>query len=225
MMKIFFIGLLVLVLISLASAHQPRIVFEGGTLENPIIVDNPEISKAYYGNLSGMPDYYLINSSNNFTLYVNILVPDLIASRMDFNILVTADSYFRMINKSEWESFYEEFGGDYYLRGPELEEKVAAGEYLIIISNPDNLGKYSLAVGKVESFPLNEIFNTIVVLPKIKKHFFERPAIMGYFNYVGLFILIFFVAAIILIIGLVTVIKLVKKRIFKKLDKKRRGNK
>jgi hypothetical protein len=58
------------------SAHQPRL--DTGTavsIENPIIVDNPEISQAFYGQLKGEPVYYQINSDTSFQLYVNLLVP------------------------------------------------------------------------------------------------------------------------------------------------------
>jgi hypothetical protein len=46
------------------SAHQPRLeVGVNSSLTNPIVVQNPEISQAFYGNLNGQPDYYKITSS------------------------------------------------------------------------------------------------------------------------------------------------------------------
>ena len=51
-------------------AHQPRLV----EMEK-INITKPEISKAYYGNLSGKPHIYTINASSPIDLYVNILVP------------------------------------------------------------------------------------------------------------------------------------------------------
>ena len=51
-------------------AHQPRIVES-----EKIIVNKPEISKAYYGNLSGKPHTYIISVNSAIDLYVNVLLP------------------------------------------------------------------------------------------------------------------------------------------------------
>ena len=71
-MKKYVILLLFLLLVFVVVAHQPRI-----TDSEDIIVKEPEISKAYYGNLEGNPHIYVINSDKNFNLYVNILVPNI----------------------------------------------------------------------------------------------------------------------------------------------------
>lgn len=55
-----------------ASAHQPRIV---ESREN--IVPSPEVSKAYYGQLAGQPDVYIIDATAPFDLYISVLVPDI----------------------------------------------------------------------------------------------------------------------------------------------------
>lgn len=56
---------------TVATAHQPRIV------ENTqITVKDFEISKSYYGQLEGEPHVYTIEASEEFNLYVNVLVPD-----------------------------------------------------------------------------------------------------------------------------------------------------
>ena len=45
------------------SAHQPRLELGvNSTMTNPIVVQNPEISQAFYGKLNGQPDYYKITS-------------------------------------------------------------------------------------------------------------------------------------------------------------------
>lgn len=78
-------------------------------------------------------------------------------------------------NKFQWEPFYEEFAGDEYLKGPEREQQVSAGDYTIRVSNINNQGKYSLAIGKIESFPADEILKTFVALPHLKTQFFNKP--------------------------------------------------
>jgi hypothetical protein len=42
------------------------------------------------------------------------------------------------------------------------------------VSNKNNQGRYSLAIGKIESFPLGESLTTIARLPVLKTHFFEK---------------------------------------------------
>ena len=49
---------------AMALAHQPRLVESRLTT-----VSDPEISKAYYGKLSGESDVYLINAAVPFNLY------------------------------------------------------------------------------------------------------------------------------------------------------------
>lgn len=64
--------LFVLILASPVLAHQPRIT------ENVITnVVDPEVSKAYYAQLSNEPQMYVIHATGSFNLYVNILIPDI----------------------------------------------------------------------------------------------------------------------------------------------------
>jgi hypothetical protein len=187
-------------ILGLVMAHQPRVGFDPGTLEDPIEIEKPEISKAYYKELVGNPEYYVVNSNQDFLLYLNILAPDIQGARTDFIVeVLKEEEIIFTLEYGEWGKFYEPFGGDNYLMGPELEESVNAGTYLIKVSNPDNLGKYSLAVGKIESFPPIEILKTIFALPKIKKDFFNKSPLIAYFNFSGLFLLILLV----LIVGLI----------------------
>jgi len=161
-------------------AHQPRIVFDAShTQENPILVTNPEISQAFYGNLHGQADVYHIQMTSGFLLYVNIVVPELSGQRTDFivDIIKGNDAVYTRMDgtRAKRTPFYEEFAGDNYLKGPEREQEVSAGEYTIKVSNPDNQGKYSLAIGKIESFPPNEILKTFHALPILKTEFFNKP--------------------------------------------------
>ena len=79
--KIFSIALLAIIVLvpGCASAHQPRIVTNRQT-----VVTNPEISKAYYGQLTGVPDVFTIQTNTPFNLYANILVPDSTSKRKIF---------------------------------------------------------------------------------------------------------------------------------------------
>jgi predicted membrane protein len=63
MKKLFVPVLAVFMMLGICSAHQPRIEFDQSHPEtNPVVVSNPEISQAFYGDLQGQPDYYQITS-------------------------------------------------------------------------------------------------------------------------------------------------------------------
>ena len=57
------------------EAHQPKLVYQPPTEDNPFIINNPEISKAFYGQLRGEPHYFKIYSDTQFLFYTGILSP------------------------------------------------------------------------------------------------------------------------------------------------------
>jgi hypothetical protein len=210
--------MLLLILIYTISAHQPRITEEGIT-----VIEKPEISQAFYAELKGKSHQYQINSENEFNLYVGILVPAIEGIDKDISAEITLNTefyYYLNASESEWPEFYEEFAGDLYYWGPELGAneplqgpkgiKSPAGTYLITVSSPDNKGKYVLVVGEKEEFPLNEMINTFVRLPKIKR-FFNRPPWTAYFNKIGLFLFGIILVAILLIVFLIITFRKLKK--------------
>ena len=196
-----------LLAISLASAHQPRLVYgEISTIENPFIITNPEISQAFYGELKGSPDYYVIESLTPFNLYLNILAPAGIKlERKDFSVDVNNGEILLNGTNMTWTKFFEPFAGDNYWKGPEAETN-ASGKYLIKVFNADNEGKYSLAVGKTESFPVGETVKTIFLMPRLKI-FFETSPFTAFFNIIGLFLF----GAIAIIITIILIIRLISR--------------
>ena len=75
---IFCFCLLLLSLVTNADAHQPRFVTNQSTSEiNPIIIENPEVSKAFYGQIKKSNEYYVIDSTKDFVLYISLEVPDI----------------------------------------------------------------------------------------------------------------------------------------------------
>jgi hypothetical protein len=174
------------------SAHQPRLeVGVNSTLSNPIVVQNPEISQAFYGNLNGQPDYYKITSTKPFNLYANILVPQAPGISPDFVSAQITDSSGKTIamldgTKSQWMPMFEEFGGDYYLQGPQFSQNVSAGTYYIKVFNQNNTGKYSLAVGSIESFPPDESLKALINIPLLKEQIFGKPVTSLFFEFLGI---------------------------------------
>jgi hypothetical protein len=138
-------------------------------------------------------------------------VPNISGYRTDFTVDVIEwnDSiYTRLDGKSfAWTDFFEPFAGDFYLQWPSLEKKVGPGTYTIRISSPDNQGKYSLAIGKLESFPLNETIHTYKVLPELKMVFFEKPWYTAYRNIVWWALMWFIIVIVIIVWGTIKIIK------------------
>jgi hypothetical protein len=159
----------------LVLAHQPRI-----TESRKTIVPDPEVSKAYYGKLAGEPDVYVINATAPFDLYVNVLVPDIAGQKKDVSAVVLKDGK-QIVNLDgasfTWKEFFEEFGHDSYLQGPEYKAKAEAGNYEIRVSSPNNNSKYSLAIGEIEAFNFKESLNALTLIPQLKKDFFNKSPI------------------------------------------------
>lgn len=166
------------------SAHQPRVT-ESRLTE----VQNPEISKAYYGKLTGEPDVYVIKATEAFDLYVNVLVPDIEGQKKDISAVILRDvpagqgtagsaqvAFLDGMN-FEWKKFYEPFGADTYWMGPEYKARVEAGIYEIRVWSSGNDSKYSLAIGEIEAFDSKEGINALTIIPELKKNFFDESPI------------------------------------------------
>ena len=163
---------LLLLLISLSSAHIPELVLEDRNYTNdPIIVEEPEISYAYYGKLKGSPQVYKIVSDKPFYLYVSLLVPYVgqdETSDVEFHIMKDGKKIVMMHDYQNWTKWYEEYGRDWYLQGPTYESDAEAGTYLIEVHSDTNSEDYTLAIGNIERFGPLEIVSTIFVLPLMK---------------------------------------------------------
>ncbi|MEM4244585.1 MAG: hypothetical protein QW404_02530 [Candidatus Nanoarchaeia archaeon] len=218
-MKIFKIILPIILILSLiASAHQPRIVYnKDATPDRPIIIKDPEISRAFYGELDGNEDNYMIISEKPSKLYLNILTPyNLMENRKDFFVEVRDFENDRVTfldgTQGEWKLYYEKFGRDYYMMGPELRRELEEGIYYMNVSSNDNTGKYTLAVGEIESFPPGEILKTFISVPKIKMQFFGKPWYKAFTNTVGISMLIVLLGIIALIVFILRVRKMTKRK-------------
>jgi hypothetical protein len=179
------------------SAHQPRIVESRQT-----VVTNPEVSKAYYGQLKGVPDVYTIQASAPFNLYVNVLVPDITDQKKDVSATITKDGMpFATLDGTQftWKQMFEPFGYDRYWTGPEYKAPVEAGTYTITVTSTNNDSKYSLAVGEIENFDFKETMNALTLVPQLKQSFFnESPIsfILSPFGW-GLILILYLLAGIV----------------------------
>ena len=174
--------LLMLFITGTAYSHRPVIVKNKSSREKPVIVEEPEISWAYYGILKGNPHYYKIVSSEPFNLYVNILVPDydpqgepIELHDMSFEVIEQNRVLFYAEGlSSQWRRYYEKYGRDHYDWGPEYDENVGAGTYYVKVFNRENKGKYSLAIGKIEKFTFPVFLSAMIRAQSLDRWFFKN---------------------------------------------------
>lgn len=174
-------------------AHQPNLVWESQSTEKtPYLIEDINISQAFYGELKNKPEYYKVNIDKPSILYVGLLVPDNKNASKDLSLKIiklnSPDSDIKLFLNGTilvWEKYYEPFAGDNYLKGPEETKYLRTGEYLIEVTSKDNIGKYSLVVGQEESFPLGKTIRMMIDLPKLKMVFFEEPFYMLYSGILG----------------------------------------
>lgn len=219
--RVFLASLLMLAIAPAASAHLPYL--EQGKTE--IVVANPEVSKAYYGWLSGSPAVYSIASEKPFLLYLNLLAPQAESGRQDYSAKIYKDGeLFAPLDGLDyvWLVNYEPFANDYYSKGPEYESRVPAGDYRIIVYNSGNSGNYVLAVGKTEDLSIGQFMRTLAVLPGVKQEFFGKPWWEAYNNFVGLGALILLAAIGMILYFVISIF--MRARLKKRLDNEYKNN-
>ena len=164
-------------------------------IEEPVQVKNPEVSKAYYGKLSGNPHRYNIVSDEPFNLYVSLLVPFVgqeESSEVEFHILKDGEKIVMMHDYDNWEKWYEQFGGDWYLQGPVYETEAQPGTYIIEVHSETNSEDYSLAIGRIERFGILDTIKVIFLVPIIKALYWGNYVNLAIYGGVILTILFWF---------------------------------
>ena len=212
-------ALLLALLASPCLCFQTRLVMASDPSPlNPLVVNSPEVSRIFFAELGGSPEYYTLCSDEAFTLSARILVPDMPeygGKRISVNI---TDSYGQLLfmldsGQAEWEEFHEPFGDDYYLRGPGIVKYVPPGNYTLSVFSDDNSGRYAMVIGSREELPAEEIVNTLLSTPQIKRDFFGKGLQESFMNYSGLF---FSIAIFIIAISSFFIIKFSWKKIERK---------
>ena len=97
----------------------------------------------------------------------------------------------------EWGEFFEPFGYDNYLMGPEFEQTVSADNYRIVLSLDEDVvlqegdsNSYSVAIGKIEDFGLVETLDTYRLIPKIKSQIFNKTGADFILSPLGAFLVV-----------------------------------
>ena len=164
-------------------AHQPRIVDT-----EKIYVTKPEVSKAYYAKLSGKPHTYIISVNSAIDLYVNVLFPHKEGPKKNITVNVfKGDQSIGSLSSGEvdWKKFFEPFGQSMYWQGPELKKNVDAGKYEILVQSKEKKLRYVLAIGETEVWNGMDSINAILLIPELKRNFFEESPISFIFSPLG----------------------------------------
>jgi hypothetical protein len=74
---------------------------------------------------------------------------------------------------------------DTYFMGPEYKAPAEAGNYEIRVWSSNNDSKYSLAIGEIEAFNGKEGWNALIIIPELKKNFFNESPISFIFSPFG----------------------------------------
>ncbi len=148
------LGLALLCIPLISSAHQPQIV-EG---ERPAtVIESPEISKAYYGQLTGETHVFTIDAHEPFDFYMNVLVPDVPGVKGDVSaaLINPADPEIPLAIvggfNAQWDRFYEESAQDNYFQTTPYRAKLPPGEYEIRVWSSNNDSAYGLVIGEDEA--------------------------------------------------------------------------
>lgn len=199
MKRLAFLSLFLLFFSSLSLAQHTRMVMDSSpSFETPVIVTNPEVSRIFYGELDGLPEYYLISAGSPFTLYAGIMVPDIPMFREKRFSVTVRDAYNETIlladeKLGEWVPFTDAVGGDSYKKGPEIKKYVPAGKYTLEVSSSENMGRYALVVGDVDELTAAESIKSLIIIPAIKQRFFGMDFIGSYMNASGAAALVFII--------------------------------
>ncbi len=172
----------IVVLPTTLSAHEAIMVADEA---GEIVVTNPEVGRVYLGELSdGASASYRITADAPWDLYLSLLVPRRSNPLGKYDAMVYDVGRERMVAVLErgdgaWYPYYELFGADRYFRGPMLLKQMPEGEFRIIVTGPQNIGRYALVIGEEEVLSLGQIFVSISKMAGIKKDFFDvSPAML-----------------------------------------------
>ncbi|KAF6244579.1 hypothetical protein [Nitrosopumilus sp. b2] len=171
--------------------------------ESALDIPDHKISWAIYENLGvNETKFYTFDAKKGDSFYASIVVPKIEGLENYAPTLVLMSENDSITKKVIYEKdfpgteFYEPFGQVTYWERQELKTEIPAnGKYFIIVTDEKNQsGKYSLAVGTIEDFSVEDMF---ILLPKswIETKFFVN-------DYISISILIGIIFSSLVLIGL-----------------------
>lgn len=119
-----------------------------------LVIDTaPQTERTLLGSLEGFPDMYEIQSTEAFTLTLQLAaVPTETTPQFSGLVIRVLDEGIEEVGRlrgsdAEWETVTNPATGLPEAVGPRYEEEVPAGTYRIEVSTPSNQGKYLLTLG------------------------------------------------------------------------------
>lgn len=168
---------------------------------------------------NNQPEHYSFKLLEDSSVYLGILVPENNNKAEELSAMVISINPplssvpLRLDGKDFiWTKYYEEFAGDNYFKGPDIKKELGAGEYTIVVTSRNNIGKYVLVIGEKESFSFNESIKTLLRLPALKMVFFETSFFTIFSGIIGKGILILIVLILLMAFGLYKLIRFLVKR-------------
>lgn len=147
-------------------------------IKGDVVIESPEKNQFFYDELKDGPRRYFVNSSNNFNLYFNVLVPQVANKNGKYSVKLFQDNDGAEQLKTELDGanierqdFYSSFDREWYLKGVEFDSYLDAGKYIIEIYSEDNKGRYVLNIGKNKVFSLKDFLNSFWQIPWMKMTF------------------------------------------------------
>jgi len=180
-----------------AHAYVPQVVVQE-SLHDITVIDDPELSQAFFGELQDFPHTYEIRADKSFTLYTQIRVPELESSKNNVSGIIIKEQKKGRVEEvarflaldAQWAVHKDTLIGEEYREGAQFEKELGPGVYRLEVHTPDNLEKYILRVGKKEDMNIG-YFELLGRIIDIKK-FYETSVfwiILSPYAYVPLLVL------------------------------------
>ena len=180
-----------------AHAYVPQIVVQE-SLHDITVIDDPELSQAFFGELQDFPHTYEIRADKSFTLYTQIRVPELESSKNNVSGIIIKEQKKGRVEEvarflaedALWTVNKDRLIGEEYREGAQFEKELGPGVYRLEVHTPDNIEKYILRVGKNEDMNIG-YFELLGRIIDVKK-FYETSAfwmIVSPYAYVPLLVL------------------------------------
>lgn len=158
-----------------ACAHDPRFACSPRDGNAVIRIIDPEKSWAFYGHLkAGESDHYSLTTAKYLDVPWSVLVDKRDAAKPARPVAKVLDSGGQVVavTKKLDQSFYEPFSHETYITSPNVDLKLPAGTYQLVVSmrGGSESQRYTLAIGRNERFGILDIPYALGAIVRIRSH-------------------------------------------------------
>lgn len=175
------------------SAYVPGFVSKEG-----VVVNEPLRANRFFGELHEESAVFRFSLKEGGIIYLNLMTPVSVDGGGKFDAVIVNESAGTVTAVLEagalaWQSYRDTSIGEDFLRGPELNMTVPAGEYRIVVTSQGNIGKFVLQIGQDESFSIGDYFALYKMGPTLKRVFFDSARFSFFTSIVGFSFTLLFV--------------------------------